>query len=128
MKKPKSSRSLVGLWHTLSPFVWVRALLLLKNWIANIERLCGKSVFSAIHGGHHLVILIQYGSPESIGTGSNSCDQYTVLSVQFENDMLCNMNRNRRLLKMFLRLVFDDKRGFLRQYSFLMIVDGQDGH
>lgn len=60
--------------------------------------------------------------------GSRSRIQYTMLSVQFENDLSRNTNRDWRLLNMFAKFVFIDQCGFLRRCKRLVMVCEQDGH
>lgn len=66
-----------------------------------MEWLRWMGVYYSIRGGHLRLILFQYSMFNGMDTGSRRCDQYAVLSVQFENDLSCNSNRDRRLVDIF---------------------------
>lgn len=79
-----------------------------------MEWLRWNHVYNDIRDGRHLLDLFHYFGFEGIDTGSKSRGQYTALRMRFENDLLWNANKNRRLLSMDCKPSLDDERGFLR--------------
>lgn len=56
-------------------------------------------------------------------TKSESRNQYTMLSVQFGNELSCNTDRDSGLFDMFGQFFFADEHSFLQRCQFLEIAD-----